>query len=108
MVTGGSDNPAVVYDIERPLLGMYAAVTGETLAGVLLPGEGVTREQVLKMWTINNAYATFEDNLKGSIEPGKLADLTILSADLLSVPEEHIPEIKVTMTIAGGRVVYER
>jgi len=108
VVTGGTDNPAVVYDVERPLLGLYAAVTGETLAGVLLPGESVSREQAVKMWTINNAYATFEEDLKGSIEPGKLADLTVISEDFLTVPAEHIPEIKVTMTIVGGRVMYER
>jgi predicted amidohydrolase YtcJ len=108
VVTGGSDNPAVVYDVERPLLGMYAAVTGETLAGVLLPGQAVAREQAVRMWTINNAFATFEEHLKGSLEPGKLADLTVLSDDFLSVPAERIPDIKVTLTMVGGRVVYER
>jgi predicted amidohydrolase YtcJ len=94
--------------VEKPLLGLYSAVTGETLAGVLLPGEAVSREQAVRMWTINNAYATFEEGLKGSIEPGKLADLTVLSGDFLSVPAEHIPDIKVTMTIVGGRTVFER
>ena len=107
-VTGGSDNPAVPYDVEHPLLGLYSAVTGKTLAGILLPGEEVNREQVIKMWTINNAYATFEETLKGSIEPGKLADLIVISEDILTVPAEQIPDIKVTMTIVGGSIVYER
>jgi hypothetical protein len=107
-VTGGSDNPAIPYDVDHPLLGLYSAVTGETLAGVLLPGEEVSREEVIKMWTINNAYATFEEHLKGSIESGKLADLTVISEDFLTVPVEQIPEIKVTMTVVGGRIVYER
>jgi predicted amidohydrolase YtcJ len=108
VVTGGSDNPAISYDVEQPFLGLYAAVTGDTLAGVLLPGEEASREQVVKMWTINNAYATFEEAVKGSIEPGKLADLTVISADFLTIPAEQIPDIKVTMTVVGGRIVYER
>jgi len=108
VVTGGSDNPAVVYDVERPLLGMYSALTGETLAGVLLPGQNVTREEAVRMWTVNNAYATFEDGLKGSIEPGKLADLVVLSDDFMTVPVGDIPEIKVEMTMVGGQVVYRR
>ena len=102
------DNPAVPYDVEHPLLGLYSAVTGKTLAGILLPGEEINREQVIKMWTINNAYATFEEALKGSIEPGKLADLVVISEDILTVPAEQIPDIKVTMTIVGGSIVYER
>lgn len=108
VVTGGSDNPAVVYDVERPLLGMYSALTGETLAGVLLPGQSVTREEAVRMWTVNNAYATFEEDMKGSIEPGKLADLVVLSGDLMTVPVDDIPEIKVEMTMVGGQVVYSR
>ena len=60
------------------------------------------------MWTINNAYATFEEALKGSIEPGKLADLVVISEDILTVPAEQIPDIKVTMTIVGVSIVYER
>lgn len=108
VVTGGSDNPAVVYDVERPLLGMYSALTGETLAGVLLPGQNVTREEAVRMWTVNNAYATFEEDLKGSIEPGKLADLVVLSDDLMTVPVDDVPEIKVEMTVVGGKVVYSR
>jgi predicted amidohydrolase YtcJ len=108
VVTGGTDNPAVAYDVERPLLGLYSAVTGDTLVGVLLPGQAVTREQAVRMWTINNAYATFEEHLKGSVEPGKLADLTVLSGDFLTLPDAALPDIKVVLTMVGGRVVYER
>jgi predicted amidohydrolase YtcJ len=108
VVTGGSDNPAVAYDVEQPLLGLYSAVTGETLPGVLLPGQAVTREEAVRMWTCNNAYATFEEDIKGSIEPGKLADLVVLSEDFLTVPAERISQIKICLTMVGGRVVYER
>jgi predicted amidohydrolase YtcJ len=108
LVTGGTDNPAVPYEVEHPLLGMYAAITGETLAGVLLPGQGITREQALAMWTVDNARATFQEARRGSIQVGKLADLTLLSDDLLSCPEERIKDITVLMTILDGQVVYER
>jgi predicted amidohydrolase YtcJ len=107
-VTGGSDNPAVVYDVEHPLLGMYSAITGDTLAGVLAPTQAVTREQALRMYTINNAYATFEEDIKGSIEKGKLADVVVLSADLMTVPAEAIKDIVVELTIVDGKVVYRR
>jgi predicted amidohydrolase YtcJ len=108
LVTGGTDNPAVVYDVDHPLLGMYSAVTGETLAGVLLPGQGVTREQALKMWTLDNARAVFQENRRGSIERGKLADLTVLSDDIVTCPVEQIKDTTVLMTVLGGQVVYER
>ncbi|MBI4321392.1 MAG: amidohydrolase [Chloroflexi bacterium] len=108
IVSGGSDNGAVPYDKEHPLLGMYSAITGNTLAGVLMPGEGVSREDALRMYTINCAYATFEENIKGSIEIGKLGDLVVLDGDILTAPEEAIKEMKVSTTIVGGKIVYER
>jgi predicted amidohydrolase YtcJ len=108
LVTGGTDNPAVVYDVEHPLLGMYAAISGKTLAGVLLPGQGITRDQALAMWTIDNARAIGQEARRGSIEVGKLADLTLLSDDVLSCPEERIKDITVLMTVVDGQVVYER
>ena len=108
LVTGGTDNPAVVYEIDHPLLGMYSAITGETLAGVLLPGQGATREQALKMWTLDNARAVFQEECRGSIEVGKLADLVVLSDDILACPVERIKDTTIVMTVLGGQVVYER
>jgi predicted amidohydrolase YtcJ len=107
-VTAGTDNPAVPYDSDHPLLGMHHVVTGETLAGVLLPGQGLSRHEALRMWTINNAYAMFQEDRLGSIELGKLADLVMLSDDLLTCPDKCIKDITVLMTVIGGHVAYER
>ncbi len=60
------------------------------------------------MYTINNAYASFEENIKGSIEAGKLADMVILTEDLLTCPVNNIKNIKVETTLVGGKVVFER
>jgi predicted amidohydrolase YtcJ len=108
MVTGGSDNPAVVYDPDRPLLGLYASLTNDTLVGKLLPDEAISREQALRMYTINNAYATFQEGQRGSIEVGKLADLVLLEDDILTCPVEKIREMRVEATLVGGEVVFQR
>lgn len=108
MVTGGSDNPAVVHDPEHPFLSQYSALTGDTLAGVLLPGQEITREQMLRMYTINNAHACWQENARGSIEAGKLADLAVLDRDILTCPEKEIAELKVLQTYVGGELVHER
>jgi predicted amidohydrolase YtcJ len=109
VVPGGSDAP-----VERgePMIEFYAAVARKDLKGFSgegwHPEEAVSREQALKMFTIWAAYAAFEENLKGSIEPGKLADLTVLSADIMKIPEPEILKTECLMTIIGGEVVYEK
>ncbi|MDR7555444.1 MAG: amidohydrolase [Armatimonadota bacterium] len=108
VVTGGTDCPAVAYDPQRPLLGLYMVTTQQTLAGRLLPGEEISREDALRLWTINGAYATFEEQRKGSLEVGKWADLAVLSDDYLTVPDDRLPTITVSLTMVGGRIVHER
>ncbi|MFM6027035.1 MAG: amidohydrolase, partial [Dolichospermum sp.] len=105
MVAGGSDYSKIP---PSPFEGIYFFVTRRTKKwGVIGPEHAVTREQALKMYTLNSAYLTFEESIKGSIEPGKLADLVILSGDYLTVPDEEILELKPLATLVGGKVVYQ-
>jgi predicted amidohydrolase YtcJ len=91
----------------NPFLAMWTTITRKTERGsVFLPEEAITREQALKTYTINNAYGSFEEDIKGSIEPGKLADLIVISDDILTCPEDKIRNITVKMTMLGGKVVY--
>jgi predicted amidohydrolase YtcJ len=108
IVPGGSDAP-----VERgePMIEFYAAVARKDIRGFSgegwHPEERVTREQALKMFTIWPAYAAFEENLRGSIEVGKLADFTVLSADIMKIPEPEILKTHCVMTVIGGEIVYE-
>jgi predicted amidohydrolase YtcJ len=105
VVAGSSDAPVAP---DNPLLGIYSAVTRRAESGeVLLPHEAISAEQALAMYTVNAAYASFEENIKGSITPDKLADMVILSADPLRSPPERLKDIRVEMTIIGGKVVWE-
>jgi len=70
--------------------------------------ENLTVEEALKTYTLNAAYASFDENNKGTIEVGKLADLTVLSDDLFNVPPDEIKKAKVEMTIVDGKIVYSR
>jgi predicted amidohydrolase YtcJ len=97
-VVGGSDCPVEPIS---PLLGIYAAVNRE-----ISPQERITVEEALSLYTINAAYASFEEKIKGSIESGKLADLAVLSDDLQKIEPSRIKDVKVEMTIVGGKVVY--
>ena len=108
IVAGGSDAP-----VERgePMIEFYAAVARKDQKGYSgegwHPEQAVTREQALKMFTIWAAYAAFEEKLKGSIEVGKLADLTVLSADIMKIAEPEILKAECVMTVIGGEVVFE-
>ncbi len=111
MVNGGSDHmvkfdPNTSINPYNPFLGMWTVITRKTERGsVIVPEEAVTREQALKMYTINNAYETFEEEVKGSVEPGKYADLAVLSQDILTCPVDSIRNIKVLMTILDGKII---
>lgn len=108
IIPGGSDAP-----VERgePLIEFYAAVARKDLKGFSgdgwHPEEAVSREQALKMFTIWPAFAAFEETLRGSIEPGKLADFTVFAADIMKIPEAEILKTRCVMTVIGGEVVYE-
>jgi predicted amidohydrolase YtcJ len=108
IVPGGSDAP-----VERgePMIEFYAAVARKDIRGYSgegwHPEEKVSRENGLKMFTIWPAYVAFEENLRGSIEVGKLADLTVLSADIMTIPEMEILKTHCVMTVIGGEIVYE-
>ena len=108
-IAGGSDAPVERGD---PRIEFYAAVTRKDLKGYSAEGWHpelrVTREEALKMFTIWAAYASFEESIKGSIEPGKLADLTVFSKDIMTVPEMDILKAETLMTIIGGEIVYEK
>ena len=113
MVNGGSDH-MVKFDSDsainpyNPFHAMWSIITRETERGsIIFPEEAITREQALRMVTINNAYASFEENSKGSIEPDKLADLVVLSEDFMSCTLDKIKTIEVEMTMVGGTVVYK-
>lgn len=106
VVAASSDSPVVP---DNPLIGIYSAVTRKTQTGNRVnPSEAVTPQQALEMYTINAAYASGEENLKGSLVSGKLADMVVLSENPLTVPNENIKDIKVEMTIIGGEVVWQR
>ena len=106
IVAGGTDSAVVPYP---PLWVIYHFVTRDTISGgVLGADQKITRKEALQVETINNAYITFEEQLKGSIEPGKLADLVVLPEDILTCMEKHIEQMPVAMTMVGGRVVYRR
>ena len=91
----------------NPFLAIWTMVTHTTERGtVIMPSEAISREQALKIYTINNAYASFEESLKGSIEPGKLADIVVLTDDLLTCSLDQIKNIRSELTIVGGNIVY--
>ncbi len=107
-VINGTDAPVEPLD---PIPSFYASVARKTLkgepAGGYEPDQKMSREEALRSYTLDAAFGAFEENLKGSIEPGKLADFTVFSQNIMEVPEEAILSTKVLMTIFGGKLVYE-
>jgi predicted amidohydrolase YtcJ len=106
VVGNGTDTP--VEDVD-PIASYYASVSRKLKDGsVFFPGQRMSRMEALRSYTLNNAYAAFEDDIKGSLKAGKLADVTVLSKDILTIPEDQIPTAKVDYTIVGGKVLYQR
>ncbi len=102
----GSDAPVTTHN---PFVGIYSAVTRKTVYGRQLGAdECISREEALRAYTLDSAWVTFEDDIKGSIEPGKLADLAVLDRDILSVPEEEILGATSLLTLAGGWAVHDQ
>ena len=107
-IVNGTDAPV---ESLNPIPSFYASVTRKTLEGLpdggYEPGQKMTREQALRSYTLDAAFGAFEEKSKGSIEPGKLADFTVFTNDLMAIPENDILQTEVSMTILGGKVVYQ-
>jgi predicted amidohydrolase YtcJ len=106
LLANGTDVPVEPIDA---MASLYATVSRRTSQGALFfPEQALSREEALASYTINNATAAFEEHVKGSITPGKWADLVVLSQDFFTVPEADIPDIEIDMTLVGGQVRYRR
>jgi hypothetical protein len=110
----GSDWPgtsAALYHVHPKYL-IYAAVARKTLKGTpaegWFPEQSISVEEAIKAYTINNAYAAFEDGIRGSLEVGKLADITVFDKNLLEISENEILDTEVMVTIIDGKVMFER
>jgi len=101
VIAGSSDCPT---EILNPILGIHAAVT----RGGSVPEESLNVNEAVEAFTFNAAYASFEEESKGSIEVGKLADFVVLSEDITQISSERIKDVRVEMTVIGGRIVYTR
>ena len=108
-IVNGTDAPVEPLN---PIPSFYASVSRRTLKGTpqggFEPEEKMTRQQALRSYTLDAAYGAFQEEVLGSIEEGKFADFTIFSKDIMSIPEEEILQTEVTMTVVGGRIIFER
>ncbi len=106
VVTNGTDAP--VEDLD-PIASYYSTVTRKRADGmVFFPGQRMTRMEALRSYTIACAYSAFEEDLKGSLEPGKLADVVVLSKDILACPDDELLDARVDLTVVGGEVLFQR
>jgi predicted amidohydrolase YtcJ len=104
VIANGTDAP--VEDID-PIPSFHASVSRRTKDGsVFYPDQRMSRMEALRSYTINAAFAAFDEGIKGSLRAGKLADITVFSKDLLTVPEDQIPSTTIRYTIVGGKVQY--
>ena len=113
-VVGGSDH-MIKFDARdsinpyHPFYGMWMAITRKTVSGQEInPEQRITREEALRMYTIDAAYNGFDEAVKGSIEVGKLADMVVITDDYLTCPVDRIREIEPVLTMVDGKVVYSR
>src|SRR5262245_14952433 len=105
VVNSGTDAPVESLD---PIPNYYAAVTRKLADGkTFYPDQRMSRMEALRSYTLLNAFAAFEEDIKGSLTPGKLADITVLSKDITKVPDEEIKSAQVRYTIIGGKIVYK-
>jgi predicted amidohydrolase YtcJ len=103
-VAFGSDNLPI-----GPMVGLYTAVTRKGMSGTVYgPDEAVSIQEAIRMYTAHGPYLTWEEKVKGTLEPGKLADLIVLDSDPLTMPPENLLHAKVDLTIIGGKIVYDR
>jgi hypothetical protein len=101
----GSDSPITTYD---PLVGIQAAVTRLSKTGQEIgPEQKISLQEAIQLYTINGAYASFEENIKGSLEIGKLADLVVLDGPILDTPADQIQQMNVDMTVIDGEIIYQ-
>jgi predicted amidohydrolase YtcJ len=105
-VNSGTDAP--VEDV-NPIPNFYAAVTRRSKDGrTFFPSQKMSRMEALRSYTVENAYAAFEENVKGTLKTGMLGDITVLSKDILTIPDDEILKTDVDYTIVGGKIAYKR
>ena len=108
-IVNGTDVPVEPLS---PIACFYASVSRKTLEGLppggYEPDQKMSRVEALRSYTIDAAFGAFEENLKGSIEPGKLADFTVFSKDIMNIPEEDILSAEIYMTIVDGKILFKR
>ena len=106
IICNGTDVP--VEDID-PIACFYATVTRKMKNGTFFyPDQRMSREEALRSYTYNCAYAAFQEDKLGSLSPGKLADIVVLSKDIMTVPEDEILNAQILYTIVGGKVMYQK
>jgi predicted amidohydrolase YtcJ len=114
VIGGGSDHMIRFDSLDstnpwNPWLALWVVLKRQTeRGGVLLPDERLTRRQALELYTIHNAYLHHEEKIKGSLEPGKLADLILIDRDFLTCPVDDVKQTRVLLTVVGGKVVYRK